>query len=67
MAICEVDAVLVKVAGVGLGTQQLGKSLVELRPLLERLVGHGQGIRRLSYRKSSTDLILQGKEESTRP
>ena len=36
---CGVEAVLVKVAGVGLGVELLGKDLREVRPLLARLVG----------------------------
>lgn len=35
---CDVEAVLVKVAGVGLGVDIVGKELREVRPLLAKLV-----------------------------
>lgn len=34
------EAVLVKVAGIGLGQRQVGKSLGQLLPLLTRLVSY---------------------------
>jgi diphthine-ammonia ligase len=42
---CGVEAVLVKVAGVGLGIDVVGKELREVRPLLARLVS-------LTFRRS---------------
>lgn len=33
------EAVLIKVAGIGLSTKHLGKSLAQMQPLLRRLVG----------------------------
>ncbi|KAK4683546.1 diphthine-ammonia ligase, partial [Tremellales sp. Uapishka_1] len=37
LAACQVDAILVKVAGVGLGADVVGQSLTQVRPLLNRL------------------------------
>lgn len=35
------EAILIKVAGIGLTTQHLGKTLSEMHPILLKLVGQG--------------------------
>jgi diphthine-ammonia ligase len=40
MLACGMEVILVKVAGVGLGIDLVGKNLREIMPLLRRLVSH---------------------------
>ena len=65
------EAILIKVAGIGLDTKHLGKTLEQMQPTLLKLVRAltitKRAICRLGLRTNSTARIYAAKVESTRP
>lgn len=60
------EAILVKVAGIGLGEKQVGKTLGQLLPLLTKLVSLCNGLS-ADLSKCSTAHIQLVREESMKP
>lgn len=65
------DAIIIKVAGIGLKINHLGKTLAEMQPTLLKLASQDELIapgnsRKLYCRTTSMDLTFVAKEENTR-
>ena len=72
MLACGMEVILVKVAGVGLGIDLVGKNLREVMPLLRRLVSslntlHTSSEAWLDERNHAMGVTQQVKEVNTRP